>query len=57
MFCDCVEVAVIVMGPPAVSAEATPFGLIVAMAVFDEDQLTVTGSDELSEKWPVATNV
>jgi len=50
IFCDCVEVAVIVMGPPAESAEAAPVALIVAMASFDDIQFTVTGPVELSEK-------
>ena len=36
---------------------ATPVALIVAMAVFDDIQFTVTGAVELSEKWPVAMNV
>lgn len=57
IFCDCVEVAVIVMGPPAESAEATPDELIVAMAVFDDIQFSVTGPVELSEKCPVAVKV
>ena len=53
----CVEVAVIVMGPPAVTPVATPVALIVATAVFDDIQFTATGPVELSEKWPVATKV
>src|SRR5271167_3854174 len=52
----CVEVAVIVMGPPAVTPDATPAVLIVAMDVFEELQFTLTGEDELSEKCPVAAN-
>ena len=50
------DVAVIVIGPPAVTPDATPAAVIVAMAVFDELQFTLTGEDELSEKWPVALN-
>ena len=57
ILCDCVEVAVIVIGPPARIPVATPVELIVATAVFAELQFTVTGPVELSEKWPVATNV
>ena len=57
IFCDCVEVAVIVMGPPARTPVTTPLALIVATAVFDDIQFTVTGPVELSEKWPVAVNV
>ena len=52
----CVEVAIIVMGPPAMTPDATPAALIVAMAVFEELQFTLTGEDELSEKCPVAAN-
>jgi hypothetical protein len=47
----CVELAVIVIGPPAATPVATPvFALIVAMAVFPEDQVTVTGPVDPSEK-------
>ena len=53
----CVEVAVIVMGPPAITPVATPAALIVATAGFDDIQFTATGPVELSEKWPVAVNV
>jgi hypothetical protein len=56
MFGDCVEVAVMVMGPPAETPEATPAALMVAMARLDEPQFTVTEPDEPSEKWPVAVN-
>ena len=51
-----VEVAVIVMGPPAVTPVATPEALIVAMPVLDELQFTLTGLVVPSEKWPVAVN-
>ena len=53
----CVEVAVIVIGPPAATPEAMPAAVIVATAVFEEFQFTVMGPVELSEKCPVATNV
>ena len=53
----CVDVAVIMIGPPAETPEATPAAVIVANAVFDEFHVTETGPVELSEKWPVATKV
>jgi hypothetical protein len=56
IFCDCVDVAVIVAGPPGEIPNAVPEELIVATAVFDEVQFTVTGAVEPSEKWPVAVN-
>ena len=46
-----------VSGPPADTPEATPAGLIVAIAMFDEVQFTAIGPDEPSEKWPVAVKV
>jgi hypothetical protein len=53
----CVEVAVIVTGPPAVTPVATPVAaLIVAIAVFPEDHVTATGPVDPSEKCPVAVN-
>ena len=45
-----VEVAVMVTGPPAFTPVATPEALIVAMAVFDEVQFTLTGPVVPSEK-------
>ena len=45
-----VEVAVMVTGPPAFTPVATPEVLIVAMAVLDESQLTLTAPVEPSEK-------
>jgi len=51
-----VEVAVIVIGPPALTPVATPEALIVAMAVFDELQFTLTAPVVPFEKWPVAVN-
>ena len=51
-----VEVAVIVIGPPAPTPVATPELLIVAIAVFAELQFTLTGPLVPSEKWPVAVN-
>ena len=45
-----VEVAVIVIGPPAVTPVATPEPLIVAIAVFDELQFTLTTPVVPSEK-------
>jgi hypothetical protein len=53
----CVEVAVIVIGPPAVMPDATPVvALIVAIVVLPDDHVTVTGPVDPSEKWPVAVN-
>jgi hypothetical protein len=53
----CVEVAVIVTGPPAVTPVARPVAAsIVAMAVFPEDHVTATGPVDPSEKCPVAAN-
>jgi hypothetical protein len=52
-----VEVAVMVIGPPAETPDATPAALIVAMATFEEVQLTVTAPEDPSEKCPVAVNV
>jgi hypothetical protein len=49
-----VDVAVIVIGPPAVTPVATPEALIVAMPVLDELQLTLTAAVLPSEKCPVA---
>jgi len=47
----CVEVAVIVTGPPAVTPVATPVvALIVAIAVLPDDHVTVTGPVDPSEK-------
>src|ERR1700730_4880993 len=52
----CVDVAVIVT-IPAFTPLATPvLALIVAIAVFAEDQLTDTGPVDPSEKCPVAAN-
>ena len=51
-----VEVAVIVIGPPGETPDATPEALIVAMPVFDEPQFTATALDDPSEKCPVALN-
>jgi hypothetical protein len=45
-----VEVAVIVIGPPAPTPVATPEVLIVAIAVFDELQVTLTALLVPSEK-------
>jgi uncharacterized membrane protein len=53
----CVEVAVMVIGPPAETPDARPAALIVAMATFEEVQLTVTAPEDPSEKCPVAVNV
>jgi hypothetical protein len=53
----CVEVAVMVIGPPAETPDASPAALIVAMALFEEVQFTVTAPDDPSEKCPVAVNV
>jgi len=53
----CVEVAVMVIGPPAETPDARPAALMVAMAMFEEVQFTVTAPDEPSEKCPVAVNV
>jgi hypothetical protein len=52
----CVEVAVIVIGPPAETPDATPEPLIVATEVLDDPQFTATALDEPSEKCPVAEN-
>jgi hypothetical protein len=57
MLGDCVEVAVMVIGPPAETPEARPAALIVAMAMFEEVQFTVTAPEDPSEKCPVAVNV
>jgi hypothetical protein len=51
-----VDVAVIVIGPPAATPVATPELLIVAIAVFAELQFTLTAPLVPSEKWPVAVN-
>jgi hypothetical protein len=45
-----VEVAVIVMGPPAVTPVAMPEALIVAMPVLDDVQFTLTAPAVPSEK-------
>jgi len=47
---------VMVTGPPAFTPVATPEALIVAMAVFDDVQFTLTAPVVPSEKWPVAVN-
>ena len=47
----CVDVAVIVTGPPAVTPVATPVAaIIVAIPVLLDDQVTVTGPVDPSEK-------
>jgi len=51
-----VDVAVMVIGPPAVTPVATPEVLIVAIPVFDDDQFTLTTPVVPSEKCPVAVN-
>jgi len=51
-----VDVALIVTGPPAATPVATPDALIVAIAVFDDDQFTLTAPVVPSEKCPVAPN-
>jgi hypothetical protein len=56
MLVNCVDVAVMLIGPPAETPIAVPTALIVATALFDEVQVTVTAADEPSEKWPVAVN-
>ena len=53
----CVEVALMVIGPPAETPDATPAALIVAIALFEEVQFTVTVPEDPSEKCPVAVNV
>ena len=53
----CVEVAVMVIGPPAETPDASPAALIVTTALFEEVQFTVTAPDDPSEKCPVAVNV
>ena len=45
-----VEVAVMVIGPPATTPVATPEALMVAIAVFDELQFTLTDPVVPSEK-------
>jgi hypothetical protein len=51
-----VDVAVMVIGPPAFTPVATPEVLIVAIPVFDDDQFTLTTPVVPSEKCPVAAN-
>src|ERR1700730_7048491 len=51
-----VEVAVMVIGPPAFTPVATPEASTVAMVVSEEVHFTLTGPVEPSEKWPVAEN-
>jgi hypothetical protein len=51
-----VEVAVMVIGPPAFTPVATPAALIVAIVVSAELQFTLTTPEVPSEKWPVAVN-
>jgi hypothetical protein len=51
-----VEVAVIVIGPPAFTPVAVPDALIVAIVLSDDVQLTLTAPVVPSEKCPVAVN-
>jgi hypothetical protein len=46
----CTEVAVIAIGPPTATPDASPAALIVASAMFELAQFTVTGPAEPSEK-------